>query len=355
MGEIWIKEAERLGDGSIGGAMDSPSAPGRVVWHTTESGHGDASFKNVGSYLINIGAEPHILYDPTTDRLGQYGPLNQSARALKNDGATRTNRTGRVCIQIEVLARASAPFTGYWKPGPNFKALMRAIRSWGVPDTFPMGTPAAKSSACKRSRTTWATKGGHYGHCNVPGNDHWDPGAISTSGLFKAAPKGSPEPAKPATPSTSTYTVKSGDTLSGIGTKTGIKWETIASLNGIKSPYTIKVGQVLKLKAATSSAPKPAAPTVDLSNLIAASRRDPGLKQGGTTHAADVRIVETALKAEGLLAAAYAGDGSFGSTTIAAYKAWQKKCGYTGSAADGIPGKTSLEKLGAKRGFKVKA
>jgi peptidoglycan hydrolase-like protein with peptidoglycan-binding domain len=149
--------------------------------------------------------------------------------------------------------------------------------------------------------------------------------------------------------------VKSGDTLSGIGTKTGIKWETIASLNGIKAPYTITVGQVLKLKAAAPSTPKPAAPTVDLSNLIAASRRDPGLKQGGTTYAADVRIVDAALKAEGLLAAAYAGDGSFGSTTITAYKAWQKKCGYTGSAADGIPGKTSLEKLGAKRGFKVKA
>lgn len=44
-----------------------------------------------------------------------------------------------------------------------------------------------------------------------------------------------------------TYTVKSGDTLSGIGAKTGVNWKTIASLNGIKSPYTIYPGQVLKL------------------------------------------------------------------------------------------------------------
>lgn len=99
----------------------------------------------------------------------------------------------------------------------------------------------------------------------------------------------------------------------------------------------------------------PAKPTVDLSNLIAAARRNPGLKQGGTTHPADVRIVEAALQAEGLLSAAYAKDGSFGSLTKAAYAAWQRRCGYTGSAADGIPGKASLEKLGAKRGFKVKA
>ncbi|WP_256123225.1 N-acetylmuramoyl-L-alanine amidase [Streptomyces sp. EN16] len=99
----------------------------------------------------------------------------------------------------------------------------------------------------------------------------------------------------------------------------------------------------------------PAKPVVDLSNLIVAARRDPDLKQGGTTHPADVKIVEAALKVEGLLGASYAKDGSFGSLTRAAYSAWQRRCGYSGSAADGIPGKASLEKLGAKRGFKVKA
>ncbi|MEO3974379.1 peptidoglycan-binding protein LysM [Streptomyces sp. CAU 1734] len=298
MGEIWIKEAERLGDGSIGGSMDSPKTPGRAVWHSTESGHGDASFKNVAAYLIKIGAEPHILYDPTTDRLGQFGPLNESARALRNDGLTRTNRTGRVCIQVEVLARAARPFTGYWAPGPNFRSLMRAIRSWGVPDVFPAGVLATSYGAkVSRSRTTWATKGGHYGHCNVPGNDHWDPGGISRSALFAAAPKDKPAP--------------------------------------------------------EPEKPKPQ-PVVDLSNLIAAARRDPGLKQGGTTHPADVKVVEKALQAEKLLPATYAADGSFGSTTVAAYKAWQRRCGYTGSAADGIPGLTSLKKLGDKRGFTVK-
>lgn len=357
MGEIWIKEAEKLGDGSIGGAMDTPTAPPRVVWHTTESGHGNTFFKNVGDYLVRIGAEPHILYDPSTDRLGQYGPLNQSARALRNDGLTRTNRTGKVCIQIEVLAKASRPFTEYWKPGPNFKALMRAIRSWGVPDSWPAGALASSyGSSVSRNRTTWATKGGHFGHCNVPGNDHWDPGKIDRAAIFAAAPKTStPAPSTPSTgSSSSTYTVKAGDTLSGIGSKTGVKWETIASLNGIKAPYVIDVGQVLKLKAAPTS--KPATkPTVDLSNLIAAARRDPDLKQGGTTHPADVKIVEKALKAEGLLPSAYATDGSFGSSTVAAYREWQQKCGYDGSAADGIPGKASLEKLGAKHGFKVKA
>jgi peptidoglycan hydrolase-like protein with peptidoglycan-binding domain len=266
-----------------------------VVWHTTESGAGNAAFNSVGKYLTSIGAEPHFLYDPTTDRLGQYGPLDQSGRALKNDGNTRTNRTGRACIQIEVLGRAATPFTGYWRPGKNFKALMSAIRSWGIPDVFPMGTPAKTAGATKRDRNVWLTEGGHYGHCNVPGNDHWDPGAISTKVLFAAAPKGS------------------------------------------------------------TSAPKPASvPTVSLANVVAASKSDPKAAQGKALHAADVKPVEAALKAEGLLSAKYASDGSFGTTTVTAYAAWQRKLGFTGKDADGIPGKSTLAKLGAKHGFKVK-
>lgn len=48
-------------------------------------------------------------------------------------------------------------------------------------------------------------------------------------------------------PTYKTYTVKSGDTLSGIGAKTNTSWKEIANINGINSPYTIYPGQVLKL------------------------------------------------------------------------------------------------------------
>lgn len=43
------------------------------------------------------------------------------------------------------------------------------------------------------------------------------------------------------------YTVKAGDTLSGIGAKLGVDWKGIASVNGIASPYTIYPGQVLTI------------------------------------------------------------------------------------------------------------
>nr|DAQ62394.1 MAG TPA: Cell wall hydrolase autolysin [Caudoviricetes sp.] len=51
-----------------------------------------------------------------------------------------------------------------------------------------------------------------------------------------------------ATKNTKTYTVRSGDTLSEIGVKVGVAWKTIASLNGITYPYTIYPGQVLRIQ-----------------------------------------------------------------------------------------------------------
>jgi len=101
-----------------------------------------------------------------------------------------------------------------------------------------------------------------------------------------------------------------------------------------------------------TSAPPPAKTTVSLSHIVAAAKRDPGLPQGGTTYKADVLPVEAALVKEGLLDAKYS-DGSFGSLTVTAYKAWQKQLGYSGKDADGIPGMQSLTKLGEKHGFKV--
>lgn len=45
----------------------------------------------------------------------------------------------------------------------------------------------------------------------------------------------------------STYTVVSGDTLSGIGERLGKSWKAIADMNGIAAPYTIYPRQVLKV------------------------------------------------------------------------------------------------------------
>jgi len=95
-------------------------------------------------------------------------------------------------------------------------------------------------------------------------------------------------------------------------------------------------------------------PTVDLSNLLHAARHDASGPQGTTSFPADVKIVEAALMAEGLLSQAYAKDGSFGTLTITAYSQWQRELGFTGDDADGIPGRSSLIELGHRHGFLVK-
>ncbi|MEV8431989.1 N-acetylmuramoyl-L-alanine amidase [Streptomyces chartreusis] len=98
--------------------------------------------------------------------------------------------------------------------------------------------------------------------------------------------------------------------------------------------------------------PKPPRPVVDLSQLVAARKADPP-KPGTPVSYAGTKTVEAALVAEGLLKKSLA-DGHFGTATVTAYAAWQRRCGWSGDDADGTPGIASLRKLGARRSFDVK-
>lgn len=67
-----------------------------------------------------------------------------------------------------------------------------------------------------------------------------------------------------------------------------------------------------------------------------------------------MKTVEAALVDAGYLAKAYS-DGHFGTVTVQAYAKWQRHLGYSGTAADGIPGRASLTALGKEHGFTVSA
>ncbi|WP_406365311.1 N-acetylmuramoyl-L-alanine amidase [Streptomyces sp. NBC_00645] len=107
----------------------------------------------------------------------------------------------------------------------------------------------------------------------------------------------------------------------------------------------------------TSTLPAPAMPRVSLSRLIAAARHDPQAHGTPVTYAG-TKTVEVALINEGLLSLARL-DGHYGTATKTAMSEWQEECGYRGRApgqpADGIPGKTTLTKLGRRHGFTVVA
>ncbi|ADD45523.1 peptidoglycan-binding protein [Stackebrandtia nassauensis] len=90
--------------------------------------------------------------------------------------------------------------------------------------------------------------------------------------------------------------------------------------------------------------------SVDMELVLVAAQVDPRKSGTGTTPGAKdhVQRVEQALQAKGLLKAAQV-DGHYGTSTVSAYSAWQKKLGYTGLDANGMPGKTSMTKLGEGR------
>ena len=61
-----------------------------------------------------------------------------------------------------------------------------------------------------------------------------------------------PAAANTSTSSSDVYTVKSGDTLSGIAAQYGTNYEYLASLNGLSNPNTIYVGQQIRVRANAS-------------------------------------------------------------------------------------------------------
>lgn len=109
--------------------------------------------------------------------------------------------------------------------------------------------------------------------------------------------------------------------------------------------------------AASGAAPAPpssgaaaALPTVNMEATVLAAQIDPRRADDTLTPGAkaSVTAVEKALQAKHLLDARWV-DGYFGTETIKAYAAYQRSLGYTGLAANGLPGTTSLTRLGQNR------
>jgi peptidoglycan hydrolase-like protein with peptidoglycan-binding domain len=99
-----------------------------------------------------------------------------------------------------------------------------------------------------------------------------------------------------------------------------------------------------------SAATAAALPVVDMEATVLAAQIDPRRPDSTLTPGAkdSVLAVERALQARNLLDAKWV-DGYFGTTTISAYAAFQRSLGYSGLAANGLPGATSLAALGQGR------
>lgn len=80
---------------------------------------------------------------------------------------------------------------------------------------------------------------------------------LNKNGNTNPTPAPAEVPSDSSDTTTSIYRVKSGDCLSAIGSRLGVNWKDIASTNGIKSPYIIYVGQSLVIPGSNTTNTNP--------------------------------------------------------------------------------------------------
>jgi hypothetical protein len=281
MADLWMPGAARADVGDH--APCDTQYPAKAIAHVTWDRSATAAkpqdlvpFVNLKNYFTGAGRgmAPHILWSPFTGEFAQFYPADSRSKSVVDlAGGTRTNRAGKVVIQIEAL------FFPYCRtpdgkvyatladtPCKGWAELNAWVRSWGVPDAWPMGRPTDFTP--HRSEHVWETAGGWYGHSQVPENTHVDPGSW-------------PAFATPAKPNPPTYEPFPGTSFFKAGRRSPI----------IKAMHA---------------------------RLVAV----------GCNHYLSSRDADV-----------------WGPGDERSYAAWQRKLGYTGSAADGIPGKTSWDKL----------
>lgn len=162
--------------------------PRKVVWHTTENDPNKTTAVAVARYLNTVRSQVNIVWNPVSGQIVQMIPANRGGRGLMNlAGGVQTNNGGSVVLQIEVVGQAKNP----WTSGPckNLDVLMAFIRQLGVPDVWPAGDlkPYPASYGGTRSTSAW-NNSGHFGHSQVPENDHGDPGDIDQKKITGTTP-----------------------------------------------------------------------------------------------------------------------------------------------------------------------
>lgn len=187
---LWLPHAERLPNGDHVGDMLAGAAP-KLLLHKTQSPVGtqhsrgaDAAWDAVIRTLSGNRSQPHLVYDPSTRRLGQYLSLHRAGAALANDrGGVETNRGGP--IQVEVL--------GYSEDSPNdpdewIRNLAEDVaapvcRIFGIPPKLfrnfvgPEAGFIAREDAPQRiPMDLWLALCCIIAHQNAPENEHWDVG-----------------------------------------------------------------------------------------------------------------------------------------------------------------------------------
>jgi lysozyme family protein len=148
--------------------------PFKIVHHTTQGSTAAgaiATYRQTDNY-------PHFTVED--DVVYQHVDTTLAVTALKHSpGTVETNRSH--AIQIELVGFAERPKSD--KSLRTMATLCRWLEAQhGIPPVWPNGYPYPPVNGHEpnvpfnRSAVNWRNEGGHYGHCHVPNNVHWDPG-----------------------------------------------------------------------------------------------------------------------------------------------------------------------------------
>jgi hypothetical protein len=190
MADLWMPGATRADVG--GHAPCDTQYPPKAIAHITWDKNATAvkpldlvPFTNLKAYFTSSGAgvAPHILWNPFDGQFAQFYPADSRSKSVVDlAGGTRTNRAGKVVLQIEALffPYCKAPDGKVYArlddtPCKGWQQLQDWVTSWGVPQAWPMGRPTDFSP--HRNEHVWETEGGWYGHGETPENTHVDPGS----------------------------------------------------------------------------------------------------------------------------------------------------------------------------------
>jgi hypothetical protein len=193
MNKLWLPEGHRPAhdlhiehDTRRPGSGPMEGGGWKLLWHTTEG----RDLRTMQRVLYEKNAGPHFLLGRDgTDRkhftVVQFFPLNQGARALRNDASDLlpTNRAN--CIQVEICGYAKDAPQDYLQPGiiTAMAQLTRLIENRvkiprKAPRSFKVGTP-------RYTDRGFVNAEGHVGHAHAPDNDHWDPGHLNIGKVFR--------------------------------------------------------------------------------------------------------------------------------------------------------------------------
>lgn len=291
-----------------------------ITIHNTAN---DASAANEISYMIGNTSSTSFHFAVDDKEVRQGIPTNRNAWHT-GDGTNGTGNRKSIGVEICYSESGGARYKKAEALAIKFVAQLLKERGWGIDRV--------------RKHQDW---NGKYCPHRILSEGRWNAVKAAIEKELKAL--GGKTSSSSGNSSGSTYTVKKGDTLSGIAKAKGVSMANLQKWNNIKDPNKITVGQKLKLTGSSTSSTNSSGKTSYALPSGVFKVTSP------MTKGEDVRKIQKALAALYFYPDKGAKDngidGVYGPKTANAVERFQKMNGLTPDGIYGPKTKAKIEKL----------